>query len=183
MAKEIQAYTTTGLTLYAVVINSIGQFWNTSATPAFETYNGANWTDYDIALTEAGAGIYTANMPGAAAGSYSYAVYERAGASPATTDTLRGTGYLEWSGSAVVGAWGVDVALVDALTVDMIPDSVAADGAMPTIAQALYAILQILTEKLAVGANLTIYKPDGVTPLMTFLLNDANSPTGITRLT
>jgi len=103
MSNELHAYATSGLTLYAVLLNSTGQLWNGSA---FEAYNGANWTDYDIALTEAGAGIYLGNMPAVAAGSYSYAVYEQAGANPATTDTLRGTGYLEWSGSAVVAQSG-----------------------------------------------------------------------------
>ena len=85
--------------------------------------------------------------------------------------------------ASIVAEDQADTKLVSNIITDTIPDSVAADGAMPTIAQALYAILQILTEKLAVGANFTIYKPDGVTPLMTFLFNDANSPTGITRLT
>ncbi len=100
MSNELHAYATSGLTLYAVLLNSTGQLWNGSA---FEAYNGANWTDYDIALTEAGAGIYLGNMPAVEAGSYSYAVYEQAGANPATTDTLRGTGYLDWDGSATFG--------------------------------------------------------------------------------
>lgn len=102
MANELHAHDATGKTLYAVLINSIGQVRNTSGTPAFEAYNGANWTDYDMALTEAGAGIYLATMPAVAAGMYSYAVYERAGASPAVTDTLRGVGNIAWSGTAEI---------------------------------------------------------------------------------
>lgn len=100
MAKELQAVTTSGLTLYAVLINSVGQFWNTSGTPAFETYNVANWTDYDIILTETGAGIYFGDMPAVASGNYSYVVYEQAGVIPATTDTLKGTGSISWDGTS-----------------------------------------------------------------------------------
>jgi hypothetical protein len=99
MANELHAHATSGLTLYAVLLNSVGQVWNGSA---FEAYNGANWTSYDIALTEAGAGIYLATMPTVALGAYTYAVYERAGASPATTDTLRGTGSILWDGDSEV---------------------------------------------------------------------------------
>lgn len=99
MANELQAYSTTGLTLYAVLLNATGQAWNGSA---FEAVQAANWATYDIALTEAAGGIYLANMPAVAAGAYSYAVYEQAGASPAITDMLRGTGSLEWDGSAVL---------------------------------------------------------------------------------
>lgn len=99
MASELQAYTTSGLTLYAVLISSTGQIWNGAA---FEAYNGANWTSYDITLTEAGAGIYLGNMPAAAAGMYSYIAYEQAGVNPATTDTIRGNGSLAWNGTAEV---------------------------------------------------------------------------------
>lgn len=97
MANELQAYTTTGLTVYSVLLNSVGQVWNGST---FVTINSANWTDYDIAMTEATAGIYLGDMPAAAAGGYAYVAYEQAGASPAVTDTTPGDGYIEWNGSA-----------------------------------------------------------------------------------
>ena len=47
--KELQAQLSTGSTLYAILLNSVGQIWNGSA---FEAVNGANWATYDIALTE-----------------------------------------------------------------------------------------------------------------------------------
>lgn len=97
MSNELQAYTTTGLTLYAVLLDGTGQAWNGSA---FEALAGANWATYDIALTEAAAGIYLGDMPAAAAGLYSYVVYEQVGGSPATTDTIRGSGVLVWDGSS-----------------------------------------------------------------------------------
>jgi hypothetical protein len=99
MANELHAHVTTGLTFYAVLLNSIGQI---ATGTSFGAINGANWTDYDIALTEVAAGIYLGNMPAVAAGAYSYVVYEQAGVNPATTDTIRGTGYLMWSGTAEV---------------------------------------------------------------------------------
>lgn len=99
MANELHAHATSGKTLYAVLLSSTGQVWNGSE---FEAYNGANWTSYDIVLTEAGAGIYLGTMPTVALGAYTYAVYEQAGASPATTDTLRGTGSILWDGDSEV---------------------------------------------------------------------------------
>lgn len=99
MANEIQAQAATGKTLYAVVINSVGQIWNGSA---FATIAGASWASYDIALTEAAAGIYLGNMPAVAAGLYTIVVYERAGGAPATTDSQVDSGTLDWNGSAVV---------------------------------------------------------------------------------
>jgi hypothetical protein len=64
-----------------------------------------------------------------------------------------------------------------------LPDAVAADGAMPTAEQALYAIYQFLTERAVVGTTLTVRKPDGSTTLMTFTLDDATAPTSLTRAT
>ena len=73
MTKELQAQLSTGSTLYAILLNSVGQVWNGSA---FVAVNGANWATYDIALTESVAGLYTADMPAVDAGVYSYVIYE-----------------------------------------------------------------------------------------------------------
>ena len=45
--------------------NASGQWWNTSGTPAFEDYNGANLTSYRIAATETptDSGLYQASEP------------------------------------------------------------------------------------------------------------------------
>lgn len=103
MAGEIQiAYGTSGSTLYAVVRSATGTVWNTAGS-ALEAYNGANWTDYDIALTEQGtSGYYAGDFPAAAAGFYNVEVRVRAGGGPATTDAVAGAGDVEWSGSAVL---------------------------------------------------------------------------------
>jgi len=68
----------------------------------------------------------------------------------------------------------------EALHVEL-PDSVAADGSLPTLQQALYEILQFLTEKSVTSTTLTVKKVDGSTSLMVFALDSATDPTSITR--
>jgi hypothetical protein len=71
----------------------------------------------------------------------------------------------------------------DEILDDALTDSVPADGALPTVRQALYMILQFLTEKSVSGTTLTVKKVDGSTSLMTFTLDDGTAPTSITRTT
>ena len=106
MAKELHAYTTTGWTLYVILINSTGQVYNGST---FVTIAPANWATYDIAMTEATAGIYQADMPGVAADTYSYAVYRRLGGAPAITDTLITSTSIEWNGTGVTAPVGTNI--------------------------------------------------------------------------
>ena len=122
--KELQAQLSTGSTLYAILLNSVGQVWNGAA---FETVNGANWATYDIALTESVAGLYTADMPAVDAGVYSYVVYEQAGASPANTDEWTGNGYLEWDGTAVLPISTIDTNVDDIETILGTPANFMAD--------------------------------------------------------
>jgi len=62
-------------------------------------------------------------------------------------------------------------------------DSVSADGAFPSVNQALYMIWQFLAERSVAGTTVTVTKPDGSTGLMTFTLDSGSSPTSITRAT
>lgn len=103
MAKEIQvAYPTSAVNLYAVILSSVGQFYNTVGA-AFENFNAANWADYDIALTEQSTtGVYLGDFPALAAGTYSIAFFLRAGGSPAVTDDAIAAGIIGWDGSAVI---------------------------------------------------------------------------------
>lgn len=64
-----------------------------------------------------------------------------------------------------------------------LPDGVATDGTRPTIEQALYEMIQFLTERSVSGTTMTVKKVDGSTSLMTFTLNDATNPTSLTRAT
>lgn len=60
-------------------------------------------------------------------------------------------------------------------------ESYAADGVEPTLAQALFAILQNICEISKSGTTLTIKKLDGSTTAMTFTLDDADDPSSRTR--
>ena len=61
--------------------------------------------------------------------------------------------------------------------------SLAADGALPTVRQALYMIVQFLLERIVSGTTVTVKKVDGTTTLMTLTLDSATTPTSITRTT
>lgn len=59
----------------------------------------------------------------------------------------------------------------------------AADGAAPTMNQAIFQLLQFLTERSITSTTMTVKKLDGSTTAMTFTLDSASSPTSITRAT
>ena len=103
MAGEIQLdYGESGKTLYALILNASGQIWNGST---FEAINAANWATYAIAMAEQSTtGIYTANFPAVAAGSYGVTMRLRVGVSPATTDQVVATvnSPAHWDGSAEI---------------------------------------------------------------------------------
>jgi hypothetical protein len=60
-------------------------------------------------------------------------------------------------------------------------ESYAADGAAPTLTQAVLEILQWLTEKSTSGTSVTVKRRDGSTQATTYTLDDASAPTSITR--
>ena len=72
---------------------------------------------------------------------------------------------------------------VDSAWTTQMADSIPADGTISTREQALYAILQLLTEFAISGTTLTVRKVDGSTSLMTLTLDDATNPTALTRAT
>jgi hypothetical protein len=125
MAKEIPWVATTGLTLYAQVFNSVGQFWNTN-TAAFETYQTANIANYAITLTEQGSasGIYFGNFPAAiTSGGYTVIVRSRTGGAPAESDFALGTVDIQWNNttgatvpltSVILNSAGIDPVTVEA---------------------------------------------------------------------
>ena len=75
----------------------------------------------------------------------------------------------------------VNAEVVDALTVDVIADSVATDGNRPTIAQALLELTRFLMERSVSSTTMTVKKEDGTTTSMTFTLDSATAPTAISR--
>jgi hypothetical protein len=99
MAGELQTVTTSGLTVYCVLLNENGLIYNGAA---FEVINGANWLTYDIAMVEGAAGIYLADMPVISAGAYRYVAYEQLGVNPAVTDTLIDGISVVWGGTEML---------------------------------------------------------------------------------
>jgi hypothetical protein len=99
MAGIIETAFNTGQTLYAHVRSRSGQVWNGAA---FEAYNSANWSTYDIALTEdSSSGYYKATFPAAiSASKYTVLIYLQAGGSPTLGDPLVGSGSIVWDGTA-----------------------------------------------------------------------------------
>ncbi len=70
---------------------------------------------------------------------------------------------------------------VDAALDSAVPDSVPADGSRASIRQSAYMQTQFLLERRVAGTTLTVKKPDGSTTLFTLTLDDATTPTAITR--
>ena len=72
---------------------------------------------------------------------------------------------------------------IDALYTRQLTEAYAADGAAPTVAQALMQIQQMLTEFGISATTMTVKKLDGTTTAFTLTLNDGSAPTAITRAT
>lgn len=107
MAGKIQIqYSTSGVTVYAVVRNSVGQVWSVAGS-AFVTYATADLDDYDIPMTEQGVAsrYYTADFPAGITplGVYATAIFQQAGGSPAETDSVLTGGSIDWDGSSITG--------------------------------------------------------------------------------
>lgn len=109
--------------------------------------------------------------------------------SPTTTVNLSGTTVKTATDIATqiaalnnISSANVTTATLSALTTQ-IADSIAAEGARPTYAQALLMITRMMMEKSLAGTVMTVNKEDGTTASMTFTLDSASAPTSITRTT
>lgn len=69
-----------------------------------------------------------------------------------------------------------DISVNDILTTQM-TESYAADGVTPTLAQAVFQVMQQAGEFSISGTTITVKKLDSTTPAMTFTLDDASNPT------
>lgn len=94
--------------------------------------------------------------------------------------TTARAGYLDVLNGIIAA---INAEVVDVMRTDTIPDSVSVDGSLPTLTQAIYEILQFLTEKSLTSTTLTVKKVNGSSALMTFTLDSATAPTSITRAT
>ena len=75
-----------------------------------------------------------------------------------------------------------DISAADILTTAL-TESYAADGSAPTLTQAVLLALQHLSESSISGTTKTVKRLDGSTTAATFTLDDASTPTSITRAT
>lgn len=74
-------------------------------------------------------------------------------------------------------------AAITALLTTQMTESYNADGTAPTVAQALFVIMQRLTEFAISSTTITVKKLDGSTTALTLSLDDATTPTSSTRAT
>jgi hypothetical protein len=108
MSNEIEyLHTATGATtLKAVIANASNQRWNTSGSPAFESYTVANVGNYAITMTETPASSYryVASIPTGinTAGDLTVLVYDKSGTLTAADQPISKPLVIPWSGSAVV---------------------------------------------------------------------------------
>jgi len=169
----------------SIVANSslLAKLTSKSATPAFTSFD--NTTDSLEAIRDKAVDVETDTQdiqtkigtPAGASVSADIAAIE------AQTDDIGAAGAgltaVPWN-----AAWDAEVQseVQDAFDATL-ADSVPSDGTRPSMAQAAYAIYQFLTERSVSGTTLTVKKVDGSTTLMTFTLNDASTPTSITRTT
>lgn len=162
---------------------------------------GAEWCDLTINIQTAARQIEDLAYPATsgrsmvvdAAGLVDANMVKMGPSAGGTAQTARdiGLSVLLAAGAITASVVATDAIDADALAADAITeiwakalaDSVPADGALPTALQALYMIVQFLTERSVSGTVLTVKKVDGSTALMTFTLDDAGAPTAITRAT
>lgn len=163
MSKEIQWTDDTGLTEYVNITNAVGQWYNTVGL-AFEAFNAANFADYDVAGTEFGAtGVYAADMPALALGTYFIVARRRAGVAPAVSDTKVAQGSLDWTGSKVLNANALAAILRRRTQANVEADS---DGDALSLSSQYGFIQQAQESEVAAGV-LTVNQTDGVTLLGT----------------
>ncbi len=89
------------------------------------------------------------------------------------------------SGHSTAGTVGKAIAdgTFSSILTTQMTESYAADGAAPTLAQALMMIQQMLGDFAISGTTLTVRKVDGATAAATFTLDSASAPTSLTRAT
>lgn len=122
MANEIVFSYDKGSTLYARMFSLTGQVYD-DTVERMVNWSDGDVGDYDIPLTDMTSGQYIADFPTAIgqSGRFKINIYKQAGASPAITDTVIGTGEILWSLTAEIhGADEDDVTDAHETTDDLI---------------------------------------------------------------
>jgi hypothetical protein len=141
------------------------------------------------AVTEIQSGLATASALSTADGKIDAILVDTGTDIPATLVTI--AGYLDTEIAAIKAktdnlpadpADASDVAAaISALLTTAMTESYSTDGGTVTVAQALYELLAIAQEKSISGTTMTVKKRDGSTTALTLTLNDATTPTAVTR--
>ena len=163
----------TDYTFYGYFIAS--KVGKTGLTVTVDVYGPGGVEASDQSATEIGGGLYSYTHTDATPGDY-LALFKT---TDITVDYQQIPDLIPRMND--ISAAEVNAEVVDVLRTDTLPDSYAANGAQPTIAQAILAIQQFLFDKAVSSTTVTVKKPDGTTQAMTFTLDSATSPTTITR--
>jgi hypothetical protein len=155
---------TPGSTDYATIHNGAGQYWNGTS---FESFNGANWSNYVSTVTEdrsgaVGSGYYKGTFPPAISpGRYTFTFYQQVGGSPAVGDpTIGSGGPMYWTGANEdQGTFVTELALLNGTAM---PELTSIPGPTPTMWQALMLLYMSLRNlHTASGAQETICNDAG----------------------
>jgi len=143
MADMIQTVGPTGQTLYAVITNSVGQYYNPAlngGVGGFEAGVATNWTTYAIPLTEqiAGSGKFAGIVPPgiSSTGNIGVDLRRRGGAAPAVGDTNVGGRDVAWTGTAEASAAAIQTRITLALPTAA-PATVGGLPVSPNVANAV----------------------------------------------
>ena len=165
---------TPGSTDYATIHNGSGQYWNGTS---FESFNGANWSNYVTALTEdrssgLGTGYYKASFPAAiTAGRYTFTFYQQEGGSPALGDpTIGSGGPMYWTGANE--DQGLSVTGLALLNATAIPELSTIPGPTPTVFTALMLLYMSLRNLHTASGSQEVITNDAGSTVTTAGLSD-----------
>ncbi len=113
------------------------------------------------------------------------------GLASANLDTQLGAiaGYIDTEVAAIISAIAAlnNISTADVLSqvqsalTATVADSVPANGTRPSVSSGIYMLTQFLIERAVSGTTVSVKKPDGSTQLFALTIDDATSPTSITR--
>lgn len=157
--------TTAGRTLDVSAGGEAGVDWGNVGSPTTANdLSGTNIKTNQVVASVTGA-VGSVGAGGIAAASFA------AGAIDASAIAANAIGASELNSDVITDIWQGTA----------ITEAYAADGAAATPAQLLYMIWALLAEKSISTTTVTVKKLDGSTQAMTFTLDDATTPTSITR--
>ena len=169
MSALIEAFSDTGLNIYAMLRAIDKKVWHTGSS-SWVVWNAADWADYATPLTEdTSSGFYTAAMPAiGAAQRITILIYNRLGGSPAAGDQAFGNSTALWDGTTWESGWSttartltgmgsltVDVGKINGVAASAVKLSVSANTIITGVAQAgTLSVSQMTTDLSFTIANL-----------------------------